>query len=95
MKFLYSIMIVQLVFALPLSNKCHCQVKENVQDGSFVLTLEDIIEILKHYLKLKYDRSGKMRVDDIQALDLAYAPPFSPVWDPILIAANIARKKCK
>ena len=32
MKFLYSIMIVQLVFALPLSNKCHCQVKENVQD---------------------------------------------------------------
>jgi hypothetical protein len=21
------------------------------------------------------------------ALDLAYAPPFSPVWDPILIAA--------
>jgi NADPH-dependent 2,4-dienoyl-CoA reductase/sulfur reductase-like enzyme len=39
--------------------------------------------------------AAKMRIDDIQALDLAYAPPFSPVWDPILIAANIARKKCK
>ena len=21
-------------------------------------------------------------------LDLAYAPPFSPVWDPVLIAAR-------
>ncbi|MHA1512679.1 MAG: FAD-dependent oxidoreductase [Candidatus Hodarchaeales archaeon] len=39
--------------------------------------------------------AAKMRIEDIQALDLAYAPPFSPVWDPILIAANIARKKCK
>ena len=39
--------------------------------------------------------AAKMRIDDIQALDLAYAPPFAPVWDPILIAANIARKKCK
>jgi hypothetical protein len=24
------------------------------------------------------------------ALDLAYAPPFSPVWDPVLIAARKA-----
>jgi hypothetical protein len=24
------------------------------------------------------------------ALDLAYAPPFSPVWDPILVAARKA-----
>jgi hypothetical protein len=23
-------------------------------------------------------------------LDLAYAPPFSPVWDPILVAARQA-----
>ena len=38
---------------------------------------------------------AKMRVEDLQSLDLAYAPPFSPVWDPILIAANIARRKCK
>ncbi|MHA1931674.1 MAG: FAD-dependent oxidoreductase [Promethearchaeota archaeon] len=39
--------------------------------------------------------SAKMRIEDIQGLDLAYAPPFSPVWDPILIAANVARRKCK
>ena len=39
--------------------------------------------------------SSKMCIEDIQALDLAYAPPFSPVWDPILIAANVARRKCK
>ncbi len=36
---------------------------------------------------------AKMTIEDIQDLDLAYAPPFSPVWDPILIAANIAEKK--
>ncbi|WP_455463361.1 FAD-dependent oxidoreductase [Candidatus Hodarchaeum mangrovi] len=36
----------------------------------------------------------KMTIRDLQKLDLAYAPPFSSVWDPILIAANIARKKC-
>jgi NADPH-dependent 2,4-dienoyl-CoA reductase/sulfur reductase-like enzyme len=36
-----------------------------------------------------------MKIDDIQKLDLSYAPPFAPVWDPILIAANVARKKCK
>jgi hypothetical protein len=34
-----------------------------------------------------------MKIEDIQKLDLAYAPPFAPVWDPILIVANVARKK--
>ncbi|MCP4220806.1 MAG: DNA-directed RNA polymerase subunit beta, partial [bacterium] len=34
----------------------------------YVLTIDDIIEILKYYLKLKYDRSGKMSVDDIDHL---------------------------
>ncbi len=37
--------------------------------------------------------AARMKIEDIQALDLAYAPPFAPVWDPILIAANIASKK--
>jgi NADPH-dependent 2,4-dienoyl-CoA reductase/sulfur reductase-like enzyme len=32
-------------------------------------------------------------VDDLAALDLSYAPPFAPVWDPILVCANQARKK--
>ena len=35
----------------------------------------------------------KMTIDDIRALDLSYAPPFSPVWDPILVAANVAAKE--
>ncbi len=39
--------------------------------------------------------AGNMKIDDIQKLDLAYAPPFAPVWDPILISANVARKKCQ
>jgi NADPH-dependent 2,4-dienoyl-CoA reductase/sulfur reductase-like enzyme len=31
-----------------------------------------------------------MTVEQLTALDLAYAPPFSPVWDPVLIAARKA-----
>lgn len=34
-----------------------------------------------------------MTVFEIAELDLAYAPPYSPVWDPILVAANVAVKK--
>lgn len=33
-----------------------------------------------------------MTVVQVEALDLAYAPPFSPVYDPILIAAGVAVK---
>jgi len=29
---------------------------------------------------------------DLAELDLSYAPPFSSVWDPILVAANVANK---
>jgi NADPH-dependent 2,4-dienoyl-CoA reductase/sulfur reductase-like enzyme len=33
-----------------------------------------------------------MTVDELRRLDLSYAPPFAPVWDPILVAANVAAK---
>lgn len=33
-----------------------------------------------------------MTVEDLSRQDLAYAPPFSPVWDPLLVAANKAVK---
>ncbi|MHA1729295.1 MAG: FAD-dependent oxidoreductase [Promethearchaeota archaeon] len=39
--------------------------------------------------------TANMKIEDIQGLDLSYAPPFASVWDPILIAANIASKKLK
>ena len=35
----------------------------------------------------------QMTVFEVAELDLAYAPPYSPVWDPILVAANVAVKK--
>ncbi len=35
----------------------------------------------------------RMTLEDISSLDLAYAPPFSPVWDPLLIAANLLKRK--
>ena len=31
-----------------------------------------------------------MTVDEMTALDLSYAPPFAPVWDPVLVAARKA-----
>ncbi|PID85596.1 MAG: NADH oxidase [Chloroflexi bacterium] len=34
-------------------------------------------------------------VRDIANLDLAYAPPFAPVWDPLLVAANVALRQAK
>ena len=36
---------------------------------------------------------ARMRVDEFEMLDLAYSPPFSPVWDPILIAAQQLMKE--
>lgn len=32
----------------------------------------------------------RMTVDEITALDLGYAPPYAPVWDPVLVAARKA-----
>ncbi len=36
---------------------------------------------------------GRMTISDVARLDLGYAPPFATVWDPILVAANVALKK--
>ncbi|MCW2680932.1 MAG: FAD-dependent pyridine nucleotide-disulfide oxidoreductase [Frankiales bacterium] len=33
---------------------------------------------------------NEMSVDEVLGLDLSYAPPFAPVWDPVLIAARKA-----
>lgn len=30
----------------------------------------------------------RITVDEMQRWDLAYSPPFTPLWDPILVAAN-------
>lgn len=34
-----------------------------------------------------------LTVEEISDLDLSYAPPISPLWDPVVIAARIAMKK--
>ena len=33
---------------------------------------------------------ARMDVEEMTALDLSYAPPFAPVWDPVLVAARVA-----
>jgi NADPH-dependent 2,4-dienoyl-CoA reductase/sulfur reductase-like enzyme len=35
---------------------------------------------------------NRMTIAELRQLDLSYAPPFAPVWDPILVAANVAAK---
>ena len=32
--------------------------------------------------------TARMTARDLALLDLSYAPPFSPVWDPLQIAAR-------
>lgn len=34
-----------------------------------------------------------MTVQEVDGMDLSYAPPFSPVWDPVLLAAGKAASK--
>ncbi|TSK07905.1 MAG: NADH oxidase [Geobacter sp.] len=34
-----------------------------------------------------------MTVFEVAELDLSYSPPYAPVWDPVLVAANVAVKK--
>jgi NADPH-dependent 2,4-dienoyl-CoA reductase/sulfur reductase-like enzyme len=31
-------------------------------------------------------------IEDLSRLDLSYAPPYAPVWDALLVAANVASK---
>jgi NADPH-dependent 2,4-dienoyl-CoA reductase/sulfur reductase-like enzyme len=35
---------------------------------------------------------NRMTIAEVRQLDLSYSPPFAPVWDPILVAANVAAK---
>lgn len=37
---------------------------------------------------------NRMRIEEIAQLDLAYAPPFATVWDPVLIAAQQLSGRC-
>lgn len=36
---------------------------------------------------------SEMSVHELQHVDISYAPPFSPVWDPVLIAARKASEQ--
>jgi NADPH-dependent 2,4-dienoyl-CoA reductase/sulfur reductase-like enzyme len=38
---------------------------------------------------------NQMTVEEMAGLDLGYAPPYSPVWDPVLIAARRAADKLR
>ncbi|MCK5055261.1 MAG: DNA-directed RNA polymerase subunit beta [Candidatus Aminicenantes bacterium] len=42
--------------------------KKDFNEAIHVLTIDDIIEIVKYFLRLKYDRTGKMTTDDIDHL---------------------------
>jgi len=33
-----------------------------------------------------------LRVDDLFDIDLGYAPPYAPVWDPLVVASSVSKK---
>lgn len=35
----------------------------------------------------------KMTIEEIAQWDLVYSPPFTPLWDPLLVTANVLKKK--
>ncbi len=47
-----------------------------------VLDVDDVLAIAIH---------AGMSTDELGMVDLAYAPPFSGVWDAVQIAANAAK----
>ena len=38
----------------------------------------------------KAAKGDVLTVAEVAGMDLSYAPPFSPVWDPVLLAAGKA-----
>lgn len=36
---------------------------------------------------------AKLTIDDVSSLDLAYAPPYAPALDPVIVSANVAMNK--
>jgi pyruvate/2-oxoglutarate dehydrogenase complex dihydrolipoamide dehydrogenase (E3) component len=57
--------------------------------GAFMVCREGIHRINAAAVALH----AKMTVAQFAGTDLAYAPPFGPVWDPMLTAANQLLKK--
>lgn len=58
----------------------------NLSGGSgTVLRANTLVAAIQH----------KLTIEDVARLDLIYAPPFAPLWDPILVAANQAKKKIR
>ncbi|MCD6473342.1 MAG: FAD-dependent oxidoreductase [Thermoplasmata archaeon] len=39
--------------------------------------------------------TAKMKAEELAMLDMAYAPPFAPVWDALIVAANVIQRKLK
>ncbi|MCI0470283.1 MAG: DNA-directed RNA polymerase subunit beta [Candidatus Aminicenantes bacterium] len=42
--------------------------KKEFNEEIYILTVDDIVEIVRYFLRLKYDRTGKMATDDIDHL---------------------------
>jgi NADPH-dependent 2,4-dienoyl-CoA reductase/sulfur reductase-like enzyme len=50
------------------------------------------LAVAKHIDVLATALHHRLTVAELQRLDLSYAPPFAPVWDSILVAANQAAR---
>ncbi|NOY79220.1 MAG: FAD-dependent oxidoreductase [Calditrichaeota bacterium] len=60
--------------------------------GAMMVGQQGVSKRIDIFATALYNRNT---VEQISRLDLSYAPPFAPVWDPVLIAANIGLKALK
>jgi len=65
------------------------------RDEHFVLGGEIIGEegVLARINTLAAVITKKMKVEELAMLDMAYAPPFAPVWDALIVAANVIQRE--
>ena len=68
------------------------QLEYDLYNGHYVDAGIVALDVAKRMDILATAIQQKMTVMDVAQLDLNYAPPFAPVWEPILIAANQAVK---
>ena len=77
----------------PGGEELYCLIVLNRKDGRFLgAQLSGPLDGVKRIDVFALLIQQKLTVQETFKLDLAYAPPFSPVYDPVILAARLGRK---
>ncbi len=77
----------------PGGEEIYCVIVINRDDGRFLgAQMAGPLDGVKRIDVFALLIQQKMTVGETFKLDLAYAPPFSPVYDPVILAARLGRK---